>query len=389
MGRDHEIIIAGAGPAGALTAALLAARGRDVLLLDKSSFPRHKACGNALPAGVSDILVEAGLRDQVEEAFLRGEFYPVERARLVSPRGHHLVTSLSKSKRGYSPCVSNRYFFDHLLQQYALRAGALFKQLKVEKPEIENGHVTGVQVSGKEYSGQIRAGIVVDAEGVNSALGRVLRGTNRHLPAHRAVAARAYIEDIRLTPREVEFYLYKDILPGYAWIFPCGENRANIGLGMRLDYYRRSGVNLKDMLMGFMGLPAIEKRLVNCGKVSSIASWPLNFGSQKNLQYAFNGALLVGDAAGFINPLTGGGIHASLVSALLAAQVIDEALKRGDTSKAGLQQYERMCRDLILKDLRKSYYLQEVLLRFPFLLDFMAGPLHKNRAAARAISRNF
>ncbi len=389
MERDYEVIVAGAGPAGALTAALLAGLGRDVLLLDKSSFPRHKACGDALPAGVLDILVEAGLRNRVEEAYLSNQFYPVERLRLVSPRGHDLVSPLTTSKRGYRPCVTTRYYFDCLLQQHALEAGAAFRQLKVEKPLIEKGYVIGVEAGGESYSGPIRARVVVGADGVNSVLSRSLRNENRHSSVHRALALRAYLESIEITPHELEFYLLREILPGYAWIFPAGKGRVNVGLGMRLDYYRQRRVKLQDMLYDFLAMPRVARRLENGGKLVHVCSWPLNFGSQKKLQYAFNGALLVGDAAGFVNPLTGGGIHSSLISARLAAGVIDEALKSGDLSRAGLRQYEFLCRAAFLKDLRKAYHLQGFLMRFPFLLDLLAGRLNRNRILSRIFSGKF
>ncbi len=123
---------------------------------------------------------------------------------------------------------------------------------------------------------------------------------------HRAVALRAYIEDLELYPHEVEFYLYDKILPGYAWVFPAADNMANIGLGMRLDHFRRLKRNLKKMLQDFLEMPAIRERLKHGGVLRDVATWQLNFGSQRNLQHVYDGAVLVGDAAGFINPLTGG-----------------------------------------------------------------------------------
>jgi hypothetical protein len=91
-------------------------------------------------------------------------------------------------------------------------------------------------------------------------------------------------------PHEVEFYLYRSILPGYAWIFPVGGDRANIGLGMRLDHYRKAGRNLKAMLEDFLAMPDINKRLKKGWVLTGVGSWPLNFGSQKHLQYVFDGA---------------------------------------------------------------------------------------------------
>jgi flavin-dependent dehydrogenase len=114
--------------------------------------------------------------------------------------------------------------------------------------------------------------VVVGADGVTSPIARALRPeSNQHVDMHRAVALRAYIEDLEEYPGEVEFYLYKDILPGYAWIFPTGPNQANIGLGMRLDHFRQRKENLKTLLQQFLDMPAIKNGssgVANCG------TWP-------------------------------------------------------------------------------------------------------------------
>ncbi len=169
----------------------------------------------------------------------------------------------------------------------------------------------------------------------------------------------------------MEFYLYDEILPGYAWIFPAGKNMANIGLGMRLDVFRGGDYNLKEMLERFMEMPVIKNRLKNGAKLEDIKTWQLNFGSQKELQHVFDGALLVGDAAGFINPLTGGGIHNGMISAVLAGQTIDEALQKGDTSRKELKIYEQRCDDAMRGSMRRSYFIQRWVLRYPSLADFL------------------
>lgn len=89
------------------------------------------------------------------------------------------------------------------------------------------------------------------------------------------------------------------------------------------------------------------------------------------MQYAFAGALLVGDAAGFVNPLTGGGIDNALVSAQLAGETIVAALAQGDTSRAALQIYEQRCHDALWSGMRSSYFIQKWVLRFPTLVDFL------------------
>jgi menaquinone-9 beta-reductase len=216
----------------------------------------------------------------------------------------------------------------------------------------------------------LRSRVVIAADGVTSVVVRALRG-KKHQDNHRAVALRAYIEDLEELPHEVEFFLYRDILPGYAWIFPIGEGRANIGLGMRLDQFRNRKQSLEEMLRAFLDMPVIKKRLKQGGKLRDLLTWQLNFGSQEKLQHAFNGAILIGDAAGFINPLTGGGIYNGLMSARLAAETAHEALANGDVSRAVLKVYEERCRDVMWHSMRRSYLIQRTLLRFPFIADWI------------------
>jgi menaquinone-9 beta-reductase len=260
----------------------------------------------------------------------------------------------------------------------------IFRQGQVKEPLLDgDGRVVGVRARLNGQWQEIRSRVVIAADGVTSTIARALRGDQTHQDGHRAIALRAYIEDIAELPHEVEFYLYNAILPGYAWIFPLGEGRANIGLGMRLDRFRGMKQSLEEMLQAFLGMPAVKERLRNGGQLKDIATWQLNFGSQKKLQHAFNGALLAGDAAGFINPLTGGGIHNGLLSAKIAAEVVDDALRRGDLSQASLQLYERLCEEAMAKDMNKAYFLQRLLLHFPFIVDLIVRWAGKDSALAQ------
>jgi len=251
----------------------------------------------------------------------------------------------------------------------------------VKGPLLEDGRVAGVQaqLNGKVES--IRSKMVVGADGVTSVVTRALRPKEeQHLDQHRAIALRAYVTDVDIHPGDVEFFLYNEVLPGYAWIFPTGENEANIGLGMRLDIFRAHHGDLNVMLQDFLALPQIKKRLHEDTRIEAIRTWQLNFGSQKNLQYSFDGALLVGDAAGLINPVTGGGIHNALISAELAAETIDEALQVGDTSREQLKVYEQRIHDEMWSGMQRSYFFQRLLIRFPSLVDALVKRAQTNRA---------
>ncbi|HZD09898.1 MAG TPA: NAD(P)/FAD-dependent oxidoreductase [Candidatus Binatia bacterium] len=363
---DHEVIVVGAGPGGATAAMALAQKGYDVLLLDRQSFPRDKICGDAVPATALDLLYTMGMEEKIKAA----NFYYIDKIRLVSPKGYSMHGDLQEEEHLSHSAIVPRETFDVLLQQHAIDSGATFVQAQVKEPIIENGQVTGVMARANGSVEAFRSKVVIAADGVTSAIARHVR-SDEHVDHHRAVALRAYIADIEELPHEVEFFLYEEILPGYAWIFPLGEGRANIGLGMRLDTFREKNYNLKKMLQDFMEMPEIKGRLKNGGQLRGVATWQLNFGSQKNVQRAFDGALLIGDAAGFINPLTGGGISNAVISARLAAETVHQAFLKEDFTLNTLKVYEDYWRHELWRGLRRSYYLQRVLELTPFVVDWI------------------
>ena len=388
MEKERDVIVVGAGPAGATAATILAQQGHDVLLLDRQGFPRDKICGDAIPNGVISIMSRLGMADKVQAAEERGEFNPLSQVRLVSPKGHTVDAPLKDSGDGTKSYVAPRMYLDALIQEQAVESGADFRQAQAQEPLIENGKVVGVRAkvgqNGSTQSVDFRSRLVIGADGVTSVVARGLRPKEKqHVDQHRAVALRAYIEDIEEIPHTAEFYLYEEINPGYAWIFSMGNDRANIGLGMRLDQFRQTKRKLEDLLHDFLDMPDIKKRLKKGGELHDIATWQLSFGSQKGLQFAFDGAMLVGDAAGFINPITGGGIHNGMISAELAAKTAHEALTAGNMSLSQLKIYQQRCQEYLYPNLRRAYRYQEMLMRFPRLIDFLIRRGQQNSQLAQ------
>lgn len=375
---EHEVIVVGAGPGGSTAAMSLARKGYDVLLLDRQSFPRDKICGDAIPASALDILYALGMEEKIRAA----DFYYIDKMRLVSPKGYSMDAPFGEEEHLSPSAIVPREKFDVLLQQHAIESGAQFLEAQVKEPIVEDGKVTGVTARVNGAVKTFHSKMVIGADGVTSAIARHIR-SDEHVDHHRAVALRAYIEDIEVLPHQVEFYLYNEILPGYAWIFPLGEGQANIGLGMRLDTFREKSYNLKGMLQDFMEMPDIKKRLKNGGKLSGVATWQLNFGSQKDIQRVDDGAILIGDAAGFINPLTGGGISNAVISARLAVEVVHQAFLKEDFSVATLKVYEEYCKQELWRALRRSYYLQRVMEITPFAVDWLVKRAQHNSEFAQ------
>lgn len=381
---EHDVIVVGAGPGGATAATALAQKGHDVLLIDRHAFPRDKICGDAISIGCIQIMNDLGMEAKIQAAVNRGEFHCLEGMRLVGPSGHMIHSNFEGGTNGVASYIAPRIYFDAIIQQHAVESGARFLQAEVKEPILENGRVVGVMARENGEMKAYRSRVVVGADGVTSPIMRALRSEEeQHVDKHRAVALRAYIRGMELFPHQVEFFLYDNILPGYAWIFPAGDNVANIGLGMRLDRFRLLKKNLKKMLQEFLDMPSIRERLTKDLDVRDVAIWQLNFGSQKNLKHVYDGALLVGDAAGFINPLTGGGIHNALISAILAAETINDAFQTGDVSREGLSSYERLCHEALWPEMSKSFFYQRILLNYPNLVDFLIKFLGQHGGVAK------
>jgi geranylgeranyl reductase family protein len=378
---ERDIIVVGAGPAGAAISCKLAQQDRDVLLLDRASFPRDKTCGDAIPAEAVRLMRELGMAQQIDAAVDRGELYAIEQLLLVSPRGIELKARFDDDPSAPKNYVGRRLHYDAMLQSHAVASGADFRVAQVTGPILEDGTVVGVHARVNGQREELRAKLVIGADGATSVIARSLR-PDTHSDRHRAVALRAYLEGIEEFPRTIEFYLYKEILPGYAWIFPMGDGRANVGLGMRLDKFRRHKGDLKGMLNHFLRLPDIETRLKPGYALTGVKTWQLNFGSQ-SMERAYSGALLVGDAAGFIDPLTGGGIYNALLSASIGADVAKDAFDRGNFSRSTLAAYEARCNAALWKDFQRSFHIQRMLLRFPFLVDVLAKTMHSNSRFAK------
>lgn len=375
---EREVIVVGGGPAGSAAAIALVQKGYDVLMLDRRPFPRDKVCGDAVPAGALDLLYSLGMEEKIRAA----NFYYIDKIRLVSPKGYSMDAVLEEDHHKTRSAIVPRMQFDALLHQHAIDSGAEFHIAQVKEPIVEDGRVRGVRARLNGSIEEIRAPLVIGADGVTSVIARALR-PQEHEDGHRAVALRAYVENIEELAHEVEFYLYDEILPGYAWIFPTAEGQANVGLGMRLDRFRSGGHSLKEMLDRFLEMPAIRSRLRPGYAVHDVATWQLNFGSQRSIQRAYDGAMLIGDAAGLINPLTGGGIFNAIMSAWLAAATAHQAFLKEDFGRQSLRIYEDFCDRQIWPTMRRSYLIQRILDKVPAVVDWLIKRAHSDNEFAR------
>ena len=361
MAKSFDVIIAGAGPAGSTAAAALARRGRDVLLVDRAEFPRDKPCGDGIPPGTVGILHDLGLRDELA----RAAFTRVRAIRLVSARGRDFTVRFDPRREDTQFLIAPRIQFDDLLRRHAITSGATFQRANVRGAVMEGGVVRGVEVE----SGEIRARHVIAADGATSILGRGAAKAAQE--SERGVAIRAYLEGIDTRALAAEFHFQAALAPGYAWVFPLGENRANVGVIMRTDRFKRSKATLPELLQQFLDTPDVRARTAGDAKLHDIATWQLPYATPHSHRRAERGVLFTGDAGRFIDSMTGEGIHHAVTTAAIAAQVVDEALANPERADEILGEYDARCDAAIGGLIRRSYRAQKYVASHPALLEAM------------------
>jgi menaquinone-9 beta-reductase len=344
---DADVIVVGAGPAGAATAAHLARAGVDVLLLDRSGFPRDKVCGDFVgPVALAELAVLGADGREL------GRANPVRRAR-VHLDGRKLVERPFPGGRGFAPFgrVMRRVDFDAHVVDAAERAGArLLEGFQVVGLTRGGDGATTVEDRARRT---LRGRLVVGADGSNSLVARWLRG-GPPPRADRIVAVRAYYTGVAGPPDRADLYFSRDSFPGYYWLFPTSAGAANVGVGMVLETLPEVRDHLRDLLAELVGRDeALRERLGGAALEGKVVGWPLTT-YNPGLAVTGDGLVLVGDAAGLINSLNGEGIQYALLSARWAASTIAEALASGDVSRAALASYPRTLERELAYDLGLS-----------------------------------
>ena len=235
----------------------------------------------------------------------------------------------------------------------------------------------------KEFRGKL----IIGADGVSSLVAREVRGAEID-PKHTCVAYRAYYSGVKGMNNTLEIHFVKSIMPGYFWIFPAGNGLANVGVGMVMGSMKKANISLQKAMLGIIGQNEMFKeRFATAAQVSPIGAWSLPLGSKKRVVHA-DSVLLVGDAAGLVDPFSGEGIGNALLSGKLAATVADEALSAGDTSSAFLARYDERLWGEISNELSMSYNMQR-LGGVEWLLNFVVSKASSSGKAREAISGTF
>lgn len=354
MKNDADVIVVGAGPAGSSTAYHLANRGLNVLLFEKTSFPREKVCGDGLtPRAVKQIL-DMGIEPTKENGWLRNKGL-----RVIG--GGHTLELDWPDIDGFPNygLVRTRSDFDELLARTAQKKGViLHEKTRVTGPIFDDstGRVIGVTTKNENGNEEKHfSQVIVAADGVSSRMALAL-GLERRDDRPMGVAVRTYYKSPRTNDDYLESWLelrdQDKLLPGYGWIFGMGDGTSNVGLGILDSSPVFQSIDYKDLLKRWLDQTPEEWGFRDQNMTQPVRGAALPMGFNRQPHYT-KGIVLVGDSGGMVNPFNGEGIAYAMETGQVAAEVIEKAVKAKNNfaREKELHNYP-----IVLKDRLGGYY---------------------------------
>ncbi|MBZ8177662.1 geranylgeranyl reductase family protein [Corynebacterium sp. 3HC-13] len=312
--QQVEVLVIGAGPAGATAALHAAQQGYEVLLCDSAPFPRDKTCGDGLTPRALKQLRDLNIAERVLPPFRTDGL-------VLHGFGSDIYAPWPDSIFGKEGSAVPRQQFDHALVQEAIRCGVTFwGGAKARQARVDHGRLEHIQVGEK----LIKPKFALVCDGVRSPVGKEL-GREWQQQEVYGIAARSYCT----TPRAEEPWIHSHaelrsedgkIQPGYGWIFPLGgeQGKVNLGCGALSTSARPAKINTKNLLEFYAAQQREEWQL---GAPEQVTSALLPMGGSISGVAGKNWAL-VGDAAALVNPLNGEGIDYGMESAQLAVMMM-------------------------------------------------------------------
>jgi geranylgeranyl reductase family protein len=370
MTDSFDVIVVGAGPAGATAAYHLARAGVKVALVDKQTFPRDKVCGDGAVSPILVRLEKMGLAD-----WLEGHGFNAPQELLLSAPNGQAVRFKPNDQPGicYGRVIP-RLQLDEAVMRRAVEAGAaLLEGVKlngVNRPNAGHIQLLGT-LNGRQSPVNLQSRMLITADGVHASFTRQL-GLVKGEPD--LVALRAYYENVEGGDGLLEFHYDAALTPGYAWIFPMTGGRANVGLGTIVARSRARDVNLRERLDAFIQSNRYAAaRLGRATLVGPVRGYPLR-SRMTSVTPIDDNVLVAGEAAGLVNPLNGEGIGTAMFSGELAAKHAQAALAAGVFTRAQLRGYAT--------DLEKNIGRNHAIFRF--LQKLVGWPWVMNRIVQRA-----
>ena len=380
MNSEYDAIVVGGGPAGAATAIGLAQRGYQTALLDRARFPRDKACGEFLTPQACHLLQNLGVWNDVLAAGAR----PVAATTLIAPNG----TTLRHEPANGKPAGSTirRVVLDAVLLAAARHFGVDVEEGFAVRNLVRGEHNAVCGISGQNADGEpkiLTARLVIGADGSHSAIARQL-GLVRSLPRLQRVAIVSHWRNVSGDCDSIEMRSRGDLVCGVGYPHVGeGEKNAEMGANVTLvvptafasQIAGRKGDFVEQTLT--QHFPDLAVQLAGAERETAVRT--IGCFGHRCKPATFDGGLLVGDAATFIDPFTGEGVYFALRGAEFAVETAALALKTGDTSRKMLARY-----DSLRSELRQRYLLCDLVqsvVRRPALITHVIARLKNSPAA--------
>lgn len=388
-----DVVIIGAGPAGAGTSIYLTQAGISHVILDKETFPRDKVCGDAL-SGKTAYVIRNANPGWADEIFSQPDSYtPTHGIVFVAPNGKPLEIPYNPNRKpeDRAPGVtSKRMIFDNFLfEKLDSPYCSIYQSAKVNETTIKDNSVT-VEFTQHNKQYRVTASIIVGADGDKSIVRK------KYLPNHTtektsAIALRAYYEGVTGMHDQnfIELHFLPEILPGYLWIFPLPNGMANVGVGILSERIRKKKINLREkMLYAIKNNPDISPRFKDAKLHGKILGWGLPMGTEQ-MPISGDNFILTGDAACLVDPFSGEGIGNALYSGMKAAAAIEKCKEQNRFDASFLkEEYDDVLFKRIGDELRIGATMQR-LCRFPWLFNFVVNKAHKSPSLSKTISCMF
>lgn len=346
---EYDVVVVGSGPAGSVTARFAAESGAKVLIIERrQEVGVPVLCGEGISKQVDDFKVLKGRRWIANN---------MDGARIFSPDGTmvKLSAEMAGNETGY---VLYRDIFDQELARGAARAGAnlMLNTCAVDLLK-ENGKIKGVKARHFDEDVDIKADVVVGADGVESRVGRWAGMKTTLKPSDLEICAQYTLTNVDVEREYCDFYLGKKIAPGgYVWIFPKGNDVANVGIGI-LASLSTPGLPTKLLDKFISSHPELKK-----GEPVRFLAGAVSV--SEPYESVRDNLLLVGDAARQVDPITGGGLMASIEAGKIAGETIGRAVEMEKFDKEMLSAYEKAVEAAFYKKLKRNYMVKEIMLGF-------------------------
>ncbi len=378
-----DVIICGAGPAGAACALGLQHSGLKVAWIDKSSFPRDKICGDAIPSTVQRVLGKIDFK--LKEHFLNNfhDKFTINACKLISPDFSSF--DLSFVNKGHS---AKRLDFDNylfLLAQEKNKNATAFTGSGIDKITTTNEHITATLKNGKDIS----AKIIIGCDGAHSIVAKQLAKSVMDINNHIG-AVRAYYKNVSgLEHDMLEIHFLKNYMPGYFWIFPLKNNVCNVGFGMVSKYISKQKINLRKSLLEIISeVNPIQQRFKDATLQNEVTGFGLPCGGKRN-KISGSRFLLCGDAASLINPATGEGIGNAMISGQLASEQIIKCFEENNFNASFNSAYDNAVYKKLLGDLRIQSLLQKIAGEREWLINFALCQVSKHEFIRQRVRKFF